>query len=232
MRRSLIISRALPPPGRAALPPRHIFFLCSLLTFPLPILSRSSSLGTPPPQFGRVDIHPDFNPATFACDFAVITIADPPTQAEYDAAGIVYARLNFNPRWPSLGKTVTLTGWGSVSGTTLTASSVLRVTRFRRDRFRTCAAYLQDNDLPVTGLNVRTMTCFSLADDTASCAGDSGAPVWRFFERQGFRSYWRIYGVVSFGFQDPANPTDVCPPGGPDFYARLSVAEDWFRSVL
>lgn len=183
-------------------------------------------------NFARVDIHPDFNPATFACDFAVVTIADPPTQAEYDAAGIVYARLNFNPRWPSLGKTVTLTGWGSVSGVTLTASPVLRVTRFRRDRFRTCAAYLQDNNLVVTGLNVRTMICFSLADDTASCAGDSGAPVWRFFERQGFRSYWRIYGVVSFGYQDPANSSDICPPGGPDYYARLSVAEDFFRSVL
>lgn len=111
-------------------------------------------------------------------------------------------------------------------------SPVLRVTSFRRDRFRTCANYLLDNNLQVTGLNVKTMICFSLADNTASCRGDSGAPVWRFFEKPGFRSYWRIYGVVSFGFEDPANATDLCPPFGPDYYARLSVAESWFRSVL
>lgn len=180
----------------------------------------------------RTDIHPDFNFATFACDFAVITVANPPTDEEYERAGVVYARLNFNPAWPSLGKTVTLTGWGSVDGGSLVASPVLRVTSFRRDRFRTCANYLQDNNLPVVGLNVKTMICFSLADNTASCGGDSGAPVWRFFEKPGFRSYWRIYGVVSFGYQDPTNATDVCPPGGPDYYARLSVAEAWFQTVL
>lgn len=199
---------------------------------PLPPLTPPPPPSLPSLQIERTDIHPDFNFATFACDFAVITVANPPTDEEYERAGIVYARLNFNPAWPSLGKTVTLTGWGSVDGGSLVASPVLRVTSFRRDRFRTCANYLEDNNLPVVGLNVKTMICFSLADNTASCGGDSGAPVWRFFEKPGFRSYWRIYGVVSFGYQDPANATDVCPPGGPDYYARLSVAEAWFQTVL
>lgn len=71
--------------------------------------------------------------------------------------------------------------------------------------------------------------CGGLGSSQATCNGDSGGPL---FERLsvGGRAFFRVYGLVSYGYGSPDSPGDRCPTINPDYYATTSAARAFIRA--
>lgn len=177
----------------------------------------------------KVVLHPDYDPATANNDLAILTFADPPTSAEYRAAGVEVAFINSFSRFPRAGRTLAVAGHGRVSGTGNEISPALRVAAVPINAWAQCNGWWRKQRLDefvVDAASQPLQVCGGLGTRDATCGGDSGGPL---FERRvaGGRAFTRLYGVVSYGI---SNGNDDCPVINPDYYASTSGARAFIRA--
>lgn len=181
-----------------------------------------------------VALHPDYNTVTLENDIAVVTLSGMPSARELRSAGVYPAQLNGVGRRPWTGEEVSLTGWGAPSGEAggVTVAPELASTRMSVSAHDDCLAYLTSRGWDTAGLSKDTLICASLEDETSSCSGDSGGPLFRKVATGGGqqRPKWVLYGVLSFGHADEAG--DACPVEAPEWYTRVSAYTSWLRSQI
>lgn len=186
-----------------------------------------------PPQIIAAVAHPRYRNTgpNLEYDFAILTIGNPPTAAEYRAAGIEPAFVNAFSRFPRPGRTMTLVGHGDTRGTAPSVPFDLGLARVPVNAWEQCNAWWvklgQLGTVRPAGAD-RYQVCGGLGSAQASCFGDSGSPL---FERASIngRFFNRVHGVVSYGFPDVANPTNRCGTLNPDYYAKVSAARSFIR---
>lgn len=165
-------------------------------------------------------------------DFAILTIGDPPTPAQYREAGIEAAFVNAFSRFPRPGRTLTLVGHGDTRSTESSVPFELGLARVPINAWDQCNSWWVKNGLRGTvrpeGSDVYQV-CGGLGFQQSSCFGDSGSPL---FERASIngRFFNRIFGVVSYGFPDVANRANRCGLLNPDYYAKVSAARSFIRA--
>lgn len=198
------------------------------------VINRSARSCIPLPQIIAAVAHPRYrNRRTdLEYDFAILTFGNPPTAAEYRAAGIETVFLNDFSRFPRPGRTLTLVGHGDTRGTAPSASFQLRLARVPINSWGQCDAWWIKNGQPGTvrpAGSEAIQVCGGLGSPQASCFGDSGGPL---FERASIngRSFNRLFGVVSYGFPQVGNSGNRCGTFNPDYYAKVSAARSFIRA--
>lgn len=124
-----------------------------------------------------------------------------------------------------IGKTVTVSGWGSISGVTPIAPTELKETSLKvNDGDSKCT----ENSNLFAGFNKESFYC--LYDDSNRnsnvCPGDSGSPF--IYNSNG---KWYVYGVVSWVIKN-LYYSPVCDPTRPSFFTRVPVFVDWINQNM
>ncbi|KAK1857504.1 hypothetical protein I4F81_000121 [Pyropia yezoensis] len=184
---------------------------------------------------GAVAVHPQYvdSGTDLVYDFAILTIANPPTAAEYAAAGIAPAFVNTFSRFPRSGSTKAVVGHGLTDGTNeQSVSSRLLLARVPVNAWSQCNAWWVRRNFPGA---VRPATsealqfCGGLGTRQTTCEGDSGGPVFeRFSLPRG--EFFSILGVVSYGFEDTRNAANRCGTLNPSYFAKVSIARAFIRA--
>ncbi|XP_061556244.1 transmembrane protease serine 9-like [Phycodurus eques] len=153
--------------------------------------------------------HPDYNPATFDNDVALLRLSSPVTFDNFVRPVCLAAA----PSSFFTGIASWVTGWGSIgSGVPLPPPQDLMEVEVPVVGNRQCNC-----DYTATGLRISgNMICAGLREGGKdACQGDSGGPM---VSKQG--SVWVQSGVVSFG-------QGCARPEFPGVYARVSRYQDW-----
>lgn len=160
----------------------------------------------------------------------MLTLANAPSTAVYNTVRARKGGINREAARPADGQLLTLAGWGRTSGA-INEGAVdrLRQTTVTAVDWATCVARVAAFGGGLSAEMGREIMCTKGAATTSACRGDSGGPLfWRTFSPTG-RPIVRVAGIVSFGYGTAA---DVCPPGGLNFFARVSTFADWIDSQM
>ncbi|GAB0490930.1 hypothetical protein MMPV_002171 [Pyropia vietnamensis] len=180
----------------------------------------------------NVAIHPSFDSVTLDYDLAIVTIGDPPTPTEFLAGGVSAAFVNGFSRFPRSGRRLFVVGHGSTDGVDQNVSSGLRLARVTVNSWSQCNAWwvkLGEPQNQGSPASEPLQVCGGLGIPESTCNGDSGGPLFERFTVAG-RDAFRIFGVVSYGFEDPLNPGDLCPTINPDYYSKTSAGRAFIRA--
>lgn len=73
--------------------------------------------------------------------------------------------------------------------------------------------------------------CGGLGTRETTCQGDSGGAL---FERSsiGGRDFYRVFGIVSYGFEDTRNSANTCGTLNPAYFAKVSAARAFIRANI
>ncbi|KAI9007795.1 trypsin-like cysteine/serine peptidase domain-containing protein [Hyaloraphidium curvatum] len=158
--------------------------------------------------------HPNYNPTTFANDFALLLLSAPRNYGNNTPA---FIPLNRNGAVPAIGSTVRTMGWGDLVRNGNGSQFLMQV-----DLRTSTEAQCKSLGI-IMNFESPTHPAYLCAGAPArdACQGDSGGPLVR---RVGNR--WEQVGVVSFG-HGCAKPES--PVAG---YARVSYAAAWIDSYI
>lgn len=179
-------------------------------------------------RVAAVATHPDYAPAGHLYDVAVLTMADPPTAADLDAAGVVPARLNGWVWTEGAGRKppdFVVAGFGAVDAAAATLGSVaLRVGTQRRSDWAACTPATDSIPVPTVAA-AQVCTNADVAASTASlCSNDGGGPLARRYTWRG-RVVWQLFGVASYWVAHGGG--DACAQGLPNVYTRVQFVRQW-----
>uniref|UniRef100_T1GVQ4 Peptidase S1 domain-containing protein n=1 Tax=Megaselia scalaris TaxID=36166 RepID=T1GVQ4_MEGSC len=140
-------------------------------------------------------------------DIALMKVSPP---FQFDGKAIGPIRYNITRKIGG-GESVMLTGWGSISPSTLGP--------LPKDLQYLKLKTITNNECNRLVLNVsKTEVCAFRSPFSGACAGDSGGPLA--LEDQSL-----LVGVVSYG-------TLICAVGLPDVYTRVSVLSGWIEETM
>lgn len=178
-------------------------------------------------RVGAVAVHPDYAPTGYLYDMAVLTMADPPSASDLDAAGVVPARLNgwvWTEDSASKPKDFIVAGFGAVDAAATTLGSMaLKVGIQRRSDWSECTPATDDIPVP-TEVAAQVCTNVGAGATVSLCSNDGGGPLARPYTYRG-QVVWQIFGVASYWVTNrEGNP---CTQGLPNVYARVEPVRQW-----
>lgn len=179
-------------------------------------------------RVGAVVVHPAYAPTGNLYDVAVVTMADPPTAAELDAAGLVPARLNgwvWTERSASKPTDFVVAGFGAVDAAAATlGSGTLRVGVQRRSDWSACTPATRSIPVPTVAA-AQVCTNVAAGATVSLCSNDGGGPLARRYTFRG-RVVWQLFGVASYWVTTRGG--DACTLQGlPNVYTRVEVVRQW-----
>lgn len=175
-------------------------------------------------------MHPQFNSGTLDYDLAVLTFADPPTAAEYRAAGVKRVVYNAQGSQPTLTSDLKIAGWGNISGLRQSISNSLRLASVKMNTWQSCSDYYNAKfGFRLSTASAKLQICASTQDKTATCNGDSGGPLFQRLTTSTGATYYKVYGVVSYGYPSGSN---ACPVDNSDFFARTNAGTTFIKSEM
>lgn len=178
-------------------------------------------------RVGAVAVHPDYAPTGHLYDVAVLTMADPPSAADLDAAGLVPARLNgwvWTEGSASKPTNFVVAGFGAVdaAGATL-GSTALKVGTQRRSDWSACTPATAAIPVP-TVVAAQVCTNVAAGATVSLCSNDGGGPLARRYIYRG-RVVWQLFGVASYWVTSRGG--DACMQGLPNVFTRVESVRQW-----
>ncbi|GAB0492851.1 hypothetical protein MMPV_004121 [Pyropia vietnamensis] len=188
-------------------------------------------------RISSVVVHPLYRNTGFDIeyDFAILSVANPPSAADFAAANIGPAFVNGFSRFPRPGRQLGVVGHGRTIGSNLDSSSnELKYARVPVNSWSQCDAWwtktgVLGNRRPASSESIQV--CGGLGIPDSTCQGDSGGGL---FERRsvGGRVFFQVFGVVSYGFADVDDRRNTCGTLNPVYFAKVSVARSFIRANL
>ena len=162
----------------------------------------------------QIHVHPDWDPATFDNDVALLELSSPsfePTIAR--ASQMLTDDI-------AQGELVTAIGWGATNPKATSFPTELRQVGLP---FIPTDACIDIAGPPPDGVS-ENMVCTATREGgrpVDTCLADSGGPLMV------FEGEWQIVGITSFGFSAQCAPLDL-----PAVYARVANYESWIVSFV
>lgn len=184
-------------------------------------------------RVAAVTTHPHYAALGYLYDVAVVTIAEPPSEQTYLAAGVVPVRLN-GWRWTEEAdsprpRDFLVAGFGAVSADAAAAGSVsLKVGTQPLTPWATCTAYTERVPIPVAPA-AQVCTNVGAAASVTLCERDMGGPLFKVYEYGGTNVY-QLFGVASYWLQEVGGL--ACVKGLPNVYTRVEAVREWVWSVM
>lgn len=184
-------------------------------------------------RVAAVTTHPHYAALGHLYDVAVVTIAEPPSEQTYLAAGVVPVRLN-GWRWTEEAdsprpRDFLVAGFGAVSADAAAAGSVsLKVGTQPLTPWATCTAYTERVPIPVAPA-AQVCTNVGAAASVTLCERDMGGPLFKVYEYGGTNVY-QLFGVASYWLQEVGGL--ACVKGLPNVYTRVEAVREWVWSVM
>lgn len=179
-------------------------------------------------RVAAVSTHPDYAPASLLYDVAVLTMADPPTAADLDAAAVVPARLNGWVWTEGAGakpSAFVVAGFGATDAAAATlGSATLRVGTQRRSDWAACTPATAAIPVPTVAAAQVCTNADAAAATAGLCANDGGGPLARRYTWRG-RTVWQLFGVASYWVAHGGG--DACALGLPNVYTRVQFVRQW-----
>lgn len=184
-------------------------------------------------RVAAVAVHPKYAVLGDLYDVAVLSIADPPSEATYLAAGVVPVRMN-GWKWgegadaPRPGA-FEVAGFGAVSADAVAAGSLgLKVGTQPLSPWAACKAFTDRVPIPVAPAT-QVCTNVDAAASVTLCERDMGGPLFKVYSYGGANVY-QLFGVASYWLREAEGA--VCPKGLPNVYTRVEAVREWVWSVM
>uniref|UniRef100_A0A7M5XA90 Vitamin K-dependent protein C n=2 Tax=Clytia hemisphaerica TaxID=252671 RepID=A0A7M5XA90_9CNID len=161
--------------------------------------------------FNDIKVHPDYNPATFHNDIALIPMNRP-----------VQYTSNIRPAClvdvaPPAGSEVVISGWGTISAGG-PQSAILKDTKVNIVSRERCQASFED------AIITQNMMC-AAASGTDACQGDSGGPmVLNQRDANGIDQFY-LAGIISWG-------RGCARPDFPGVYTNVANLRGWIDEIV
>lgn len=189
-----------------------------------------------PTQVSRRKLHPQYSNDNkeFAYDLAVLSIENPPSIAEFNAANVGQAAFNAFTRFPRPGRRLAVVGHGRTIGNVKATSLDLKFARVVINSWSQCNTWWRKSGQPENQRSAQSealQVCGGLGARDTVCAGDSGGPVFERTTANG-RTFYKVFAVVSYGFSPAGEPTNLCGTLNPSYFAKTSVGSEFIRAEL